>query len=78
MRLIHVDRLEFSVFEPGEAFGNTKRRVQGRFMHDGRGYTLWIAGPVYERRYWQDSTVTTTLERAISAPSLRESVILPG
>ena len=51
LRLIHVDRLELSVFRPGEAFGNTKRRVQGRFMHSGRGYALWVTDPVYERQF---------------------------
>ena len=51
LRLIHVDRLRLSVFKPGEAFGNMKRRVQGRFMHAGRRYALWVTDPVYERQY---------------------------
>lgn len=28
LKLVHVDSLTLSVFKPGEAFGNTKRRVQ--------------------------------------------------
>ena len=51
LRLIHVDGLQLSVFKPGEAFGNMKRRVQGHFMHAGRRYALWVTDPVYERRY---------------------------
>lgn len=51
LKLIHVDGLELSVFKPGEAFGNNKRRVQGRFRHAGNGYGLWVTDPVYERRY---------------------------
>ena len=51
LKLIHVDQLSLSVFKPGEAFGNMKRRVQGRFTFDGRGYWLWVTDPVYERRY---------------------------
>ena len=51
LRLIHVDGLQLSVFKPGEAFGNMKRRVQGRFMHVGRRYALWVTDPVYERQY---------------------------
>ena len=51
LRLLHVDRLQLSVFKPGEAFGNMKRRVQGRFVHAGRRYALWVTDPVYERQY---------------------------
>ena len=51
LRLIHVERLELEVFSPGEAFGNSKRRVQGRFSHAGKGYALWVTDPGYERRY---------------------------
>ena len=35
LKLVHVDDLQLSVFKPGEAFGNTKRRVQGRFSYEG-------------------------------------------
>lgn len=51
LRLIHVDRLALSVFKPGEAFGNPKRRVQGRFQHDGVEYRLWVTDPAYERTH---------------------------
>ncbi len=51
LRLIRVDGLALEVFAPGEAFGNTKRRVRGRFHHAGREYALWITDPGYERRY---------------------------
>jgi hypothetical protein len=51
LRLVRVDRLTLSVFKPGEAFGNTKRRVQGRFRHEGVDYHLWVTDPVYERAY---------------------------
>ncbi|MDE0193758.1 MAG: hypothetical protein OXQ90_20600 [Gammaproteobacteria bacterium] len=51
LRLIRVATLELCVFAPGEAFGNSKRRVQGRFEHAGHHYALWITDPVYERGY---------------------------
>ena len=51
LRLIHVGRLELEVFRPGEAFGNRKRRVQGRFSHAGRDHALWVSDPGYERKY---------------------------
>ena len=51
LRLIRVEEIEIGVFMPGEAFGNPKRRVQGRFAHAGREYALWVTDPVYERRY---------------------------
>jgi hypothetical protein len=49
--LIYVDGLRLSVFKPGEAFGNPKRRVQARFSHAGSQYHLWVTDPRYERRY---------------------------
>ena len=51
LRLIHVGQLELEVFSPGEAFGNSKRRVQGRFFHAGKDYALWVTDPEYERKY---------------------------
>ena len=51
LRLVRVERMTFSVFKPGEAFGNRKRRVQGRFRHDGTEYRLWVTDPGYERAY---------------------------
>ena len=51
LKLVHIDDLQLSVFKPGEAFGNTKRRVQGRFSHAGSWYSLWVTDPVYERQY---------------------------
>ncbi len=51
LRLLHLDRLELQVFAPGEAFGNSKRRVQGWFSHAGIHYALWVTDPVCERAY---------------------------
>ena len=51
LRLIHVERLNLAVFNPGEAFGSPKRRVQGQFTHAGTGYKLWVTDPEYERAY---------------------------
>ena len=51
LKLIHVGRLTLSVFKPGEAFGNMKRRVQGHFSYAGNTYALWVTDPVYERQY---------------------------
>lgn len=51
LRLVKVDRLTLSVFKPGEAFGNPKRRVQGQFQHNGAEYRLWVTDPYYERTY---------------------------
>ena len=51
LRLIHVERLNLAVFNPGGAFGNPKRRVQGQFTHAGTGYKLWVTDPEYERAY---------------------------
>ncbi len=39
------------VCTPGEAFGNNKRRGQGRFRHASREYALWVTDPGFERAY---------------------------
>lgn len=49
--LIQLSALQLNVFAPGEAFGNTKRRVQGQFRYRGVEYRLWVTDPVFERRY---------------------------
>ncbi len=51
LRLVHMERLHLRVFAPGEAFGNSKRRVQARFSHAGSEYRIWVTDPVYERKY---------------------------
>lgn len=51
LRLVHLSRLHVCVFRPGEAFGNPKRRVQGRFALGSTQHRLWITDPVYEQRY---------------------------
>lgn len=40
LRLLRVDGLDLHVFQPGAAFGNSKRRVQGRFEYHGQRYCL--------------------------------------
>ncbi len=51
LRLIHVGELQLSVFRPGEAFGNLKRRVQARFEFAQCDYRLWVTDPTIERAY---------------------------
>ncbi len=51
LRLLHVDQLRLMVCTPGEAFGNNKRRGQGRFRHASREYALWVTDPGFERAY---------------------------
>ncbi len=53
LRLIHVRQLTIRVFRPGEAYNNPKRRVQGKFIHNGTQYWLWVTDPVYERHHLQ-------------------------
>ena len=49
--LVHVEQLQLSVLAPGEAFGSSKRRVQGRFQYAKKRYDLWVTDPAYERQY---------------------------
>jgi hypothetical protein len=51
LRLIEVDDLTLRIFAPGEAFGNSKRRVQASFRHAGTTYGLWVTDPLIERHY---------------------------
>ena len=51
LRLVRVSDIVLKVFAPGEAFGNSKRRVQGKFRHADRNYALWVTDPEIERRY---------------------------
>lgn len=51
LRLMRLERLRLSVFAPGEAFGNAKRRVQACFSHAESDYRLWVTDPEYERKY---------------------------
>lgn len=51
LKLIHVNNLSIKVFAPGEAFGNTKRRVQANFSFDRTDYALWVTDPIVERQY---------------------------
>ena len=51
LRLLRTDMLTLHVFQPGAAFGNARRRVQGRFRHHGTEYWLWVTDPKYEQKY---------------------------
>ena len=51
LKLIHVDEVCLRVFAPGEAFGNSKRRVQASFHFSGNNYALWVTDPDIERHY---------------------------
>ena len=72
LRLIRVKQLELRVFRPGEEFGDPKRRVQGRFVHAGARYWLWVTDPLYERRYLQRSDGTYTIGECFLTISLGE------
>ncbi len=72
LRLIRVAKLELAVFAPGEAFGNRKRRVQGRFVHAGAEYALRVTDPGYERKYLAKRDGTYPLGESYLTISLGE------
>ena len=72
LRLIEVPQLTLAVFAPGEAFGNSKRRVQGRFLHAGRHYALWVTDPICERHYLAKLDGEYRRERCFLTVSLGE------
>jgi hypothetical protein len=51
LKLIHVDKLNFTVSRPGAAFGNNGPRVRGWFSFSGNNYGLRVTDPVIERIY---------------------------
>ncbi len=51
LRLILVPALALVTFAPGQARGINRRRVQGRFSHEGVEYALRVTDPVIERAY---------------------------
>ncbi len=72
LRLLHVTTLRISVFKPGEAFGNLKRRVQGRFNYGDREYRLWVTDPTYERSFLSKSDGDYELGESFLTVSLGE------
>lgn len=72
LRLVEVQELELAVFAPAEAFGNRKRRVQGRFRHAGRDYALWVTDPVCERNHLAKLDCEYRLEHCFLTISLGE------
>ena len=73
LRLIHVDGIRLVVGRPGEAFGNNKRRVQGRFWHAGREYALWVTDPGCERTWLARLDGEYELDECYLTVSLGES-----
>jgi len=73
LRLIHIGELRIEVFAPGAAYGNPKRRVQGRFRHEGTDHWLWITDPIYERRYLAKADGHYTLGECCLTISLGEA-----
>ena len=53
LRLLRITNLTLLVSAPGEAFGNYRRSVQGRFQYNGADYWLRVTDPNYERTYLQ-------------------------
>ncbi len=72
LRLIRVPRLKLSVFAPGEAFGNTKRRAQGQFDHAGNRYALWVTDAGHEKAYLAKLNGTYALGECYLTISLGE------
>ena len=70
--LIQVRQLMLRVFSPGEAFGNSKRRVQGVFRYKGEEYRLWVTDPTYERTYLKKEDGCYELGKSFLTISLGE------
>jgi len=51
LHLLRTDQVTLSVFAPGAAFGDRKRKVYGRFRHLDTVYRFRVTDPVYERAY---------------------------
>ena len=73
LRLIKVDRLDLIVAQPGRAFNDYRRRVQGRFTYSDVDYWLRVTDPVYERRYLSQPDGNYEIGESYLTVSLGES-----
>ncbi|OPY13761.1 MAG: hypothetical protein A4E66_00628 [Syntrophus sp. PtaB.Bin001] len=71
--LIQVDRVQLSVFKPGKAFNDPKRRVQGRFKYNNVVYKLWVTDPSIERAYLAKPDGNYEIEESYLTISLGEA-----
>ncbi|MFL5347915.1 MAG: dual OB domain-containing protein [Hyalangium sp.] len=53
--LLKLDSMSIQVFAPGASFGDSKRRVQGKFYYNKILYELWITDPLVEKQYLAES-----------------------
>jgi hypothetical protein len=51
LMLIHVDAMRLRIFSPGEAFGDSERRIQAWFHFDGNDYGLMVTDLIIRRKY---------------------------
>lgn len=72
LRLLLADRVRIEVVTSGGAFGNSKRRVQGRFRHAGQEYALWVTDPDFERAYLARPNGTYSISECYLTISLGE------
>ena len=72
LKLIRVDKVRLRVFAPGQAFGNSKRRVQARFQFGGDDYALWVTDPDIERYYLAREDSSYDLDECYLTISLGE------
>ena len=69
---IKVNKLSISVFQPGQDYGNYKRRVQGKFHYCSIEYRFWITDPEYERTYLAKPDGIYEIEKQYLTVSLAE------
>jgi hypothetical protein len=50
LSFLRLASVRLTVYAPGSAFGNSKRRVQAYFAHRRVNYSLWVTDPVVERK----------------------------
>jgi len=51
LKLIYVDSMRLHVYQPGETFGDMRRRVQAEFSFANESYSLWVTDPVIETNF---------------------------
>ncbi|MBV9728337.1 MAG: hypothetical protein JO309_02760 [Pseudonocardiales bacterium] len=73
LKPISVDALALSVFSSGEAFGDSKRRVQAQFGFAEKEYRMWVTDPRYECRHLQQPDGRHHIRRCCLTISLGEA-----
>ncbi|WP_395145845.1 dual OB domain-containing protein [Armatimonas sp.] len=72
LKLIYIDGIKLRVCDPGAEYGNSKRRVKGRFKYNSVYYSFWVTDPICTRKYLKEPNGDYLLGESFLTVSLGE------